>query len=163
MGKPVRPYGCYLVGMGLPIDKNGNGGISDYSRHDRKQDAFCRHPLLSSPVSSSLPSQEVHTVHRIKKKAVQENCSFLLLYALLNTTLHYAFFYFGLSHNAGARSAELNSMSVFTVVILACIFFKSDKDDVAKGIGLHHRIPRHPSLEPWRKESGSFTLPGRRV
>ena len=20
MGKPVRPYGCYLVGMGLPID-----------------------------------------------------------------------------------------------------------------------------------------------
>ena len=47
------------------------------------------------------------------------NVWFLLLYALLNTTLHYAFFYFGLSHNAGARSAILNSMSVFTVVILA--------------------------------------------
>lgn len=35
---------------------------------------------------------------------------FILLYSLLNTTLHYAFFYFGLSHNAGARSAILNSM-----------------------------------------------------
>ena len=44
----------------------------------------------------------------VKKKAVQENVWFLLLYALLNTTLHYAFFYFGLSHNAGARSAILN-------------------------------------------------------
>ena len=52
---------------------------------------------------------------------------FILLYALLNTTLHYAFFYFGLSHNQGARSAILNSMSVFTVVIFACLFFKSDK------------------------------------
>ena len=47
---------------------------------------------------------------------------YILLYSLLNTTLHYAFFYFGLSHNAGARSAILNSMSVFTVVIFACIF-----------------------------------------
>jgi len=28
------------------------------------------------------------------------NVWFLLLYALLNTTLHYAFFYFGRSHNA---------------------------------------------------------------
>ena len=68
-----------------------------------------------------------HREFGFKKKAVQENVWFLLLYALLNTTLHYAFFYFGLSHNAGARSAILNSMSVFTVVILACIFFKSDR------------------------------------
>ena len=64
-----------------------------------------------------------HRKFGFKKNAVW----FLLLYALLNTTLHYAFFYFGLSHNAGARSAILNSMSVFTVVILACIFFKSDR------------------------------------
>ena len=68
-----------------------------------------------------------HRKFGFKKKAVQENVWFLLLYALLNTTLHYAFFYFGLSHNAGARSAILNSMSVFTVVIFACIFFKSDR------------------------------------
>ena len=63
------------------------------------------------------------------------NIWFLLLYALLNTTLHYAFFYFGLSHNAGARSAILNSMSVFTVVIFACIFFKSDRMTWRKALG----------------------------
>lgn len=52
---------------------------------------------------------------------------FLLLYALFNTTFHYAFFYFGLSHSEGARAAILNTLSVFTVVILACLFFKSDR------------------------------------
>lgn len=51
---------------------------------------------------------------------------FLLLFTLLNTTLHYACFYIGLSHAPGARSAILNSLSVFSVVILACVFFKSD-------------------------------------
>ena len=76
-----------------------------------------------------------HRKFGFKKKAVQENVWFLLLYALLNTTLHYAFFYFGLSHNAGARSAILNSMSVFTVVIFACIFFKSDRMTWRKALG----------------------------
>ena len=52
---------------------------------------------------------------------------FLLLYALFNTTFHYAFFYFGLSHSEGARAAILNTLSVFTVVLLACLFFKSDR------------------------------------
>lgn len=52
---------------------------------------------------------------------------FILLYALLNTTLHYTCFYIGLSHAEGARSAILNSLSVFLVVILACLFFRSDR------------------------------------
>ena len=50
---------------------------------------------------------------------------YILAFALVNTTLHYAFFYFGLSHSEGARAAILNSMSVFMLVILACIFFES--------------------------------------
>lgn len=60
---------------------------------------------------------------------------FIIAYALMNTTLHYACFYFGLSHSAGSRAAILNSLSVFSVVILACIFFKSDKMTVRKVIG----------------------------
>lgn len=55
------------------------------------------------------------------------NWLFILLFSLLNTTLHYAFFYIGLSHSEGARASIINSLSVFLVVILACIFFKSDK------------------------------------
>ena len=60
---------------------------------------------------------------------------FLLLYALFNTTFHYAFFYFGLSHSEGARAAIINTLSVFTVVILACLFFKSDRLTTRKVIG----------------------------
>lgn len=60
---------------------------------------------------------------------------FLLLYALFNTTFHYAFFYFGLSHSEGARAAILNTLSVFTVVLLACLFFKSDKLTLRKILG----------------------------
>ena len=53
--------------------------------------------------------------------------AYLVAYALLNTTIHYAFFYIGLSHSEGARAAILNSLGVFTLVLLACAFFKSDK------------------------------------
>lgn len=60
---------------------------------------------------------------------------FIIAYALMNTTLHYACFYFGLSHSAGSRAAILNSLSVFSVVILACLFFKSDRMTVRKIVG----------------------------
>lgn len=85
---------------------------------------------------------------------------FILLYALLNTTLHYAFFYFGLSHNAGARSAILNSLSVFTVVILACIFFKSDKMTWRKASGCVIGFLGIMALNIGGKDSGSFTFMG---
>lgn len=60
------------------------------------------------------------------------NWWYLLLFALLNTTLHYACFYIGLSHSEGARAAILNSLGVFLLVLLACLFFKSDKLTIRK-------------------------------
>ena len=60
---------------------------------------------------------------------------YLVAYALLNTTIHYAFFYIGLSHSEGARAAILNSLGVFMLVLLACVFFKSDKLTPAKILG----------------------------
>lgn len=60
---------------------------------------------------------------------------YILLFSLFNTTLHYLFFYIGLSHAEGARSAIINSLSVFSVVILACVFFKSDKMTIRKILG----------------------------
>ena len=85
---------------------------------------------------------------------------FILLFSLLNTTLHYAFFYFGLSHNAGARSAILNSMSVFTVVIFACLFFKSDRMTMRKAIGCVVGFIGILALNLGGKDSGRFTLLG---
>lgn len=85
---------------------------------------------------------------------------FIMLFSLLNTTLHYAFFYFGLSHNAGARSAILNSMSVFTVVIFACMFFKSDRMTMRKAIGCVIGFVGILALNLGGKDSGQFTLLG---
>ncbi len=48
---------------------------------------------------------------------------YIMLFSLLNTTIHSTCFYIGLSLAPGARSAIVNSLSVFSVVILACIFF----------------------------------------
>ena len=60
---------------------------------------------------------------------------YLLIFALLNTTLHYTFFYIGMSHSPGARAAILNSSGTFLLVILACLFFKSDRLSLAKVLG----------------------------
>ena len=37
------------------------------------------------------------------------NWLYVLLFALVNTTLHYAFFYIGMSHSEGSRAAILNA------------------------------------------------------
>ena len=88
------------------------------------------------------------------------NALFLLLFALMNTTLHYACFYIGLSYSQGARAAILNSMSVFTLVILACIFFKSDKMTYRKMLGCVVGFAGILTLNVGSQESGAFTLLG---
>ena len=85
---------------------------------------------------------------------------FLLVYALLNTTLHYAAFYIGLSHSQGARAAILNSLSVFSLVILACLFFKSDKLTARKTLGCVIGFLGIMALNLDGEDSGAFTLLG---
>ncbi len=85
---------------------------------------------------------------------------YVLAFALVNTTLHYACFYFGLSHSAGSRAAILNSLSVFLVVIMACLFFKSDKMTVAKVAGCVLGFAGILTLNMGGGDSGSFTLLG---
>ena len=88
------------------------------------------------------------------------NALFLLLFDLMNTMLHYACFYIGLSYSQGARAAILNSMSVFTLVILACIFFKSDKMTYRKMLGCVVGFAGILTLNMGNQESGAFTLLG---
>ncbi len=85
---------------------------------------------------------------------------FVLLFTLLNTTLHYICFYIGLSHAPGARSAIMNSLSVFAVVILACIFFKSDRMNMRKLGGCLLGFAGIMILNTGGKESGALTLMG---
>jgi len=94
------------------------------------------------------------------KSSLLGSSLFLLLFTLLNTTLHYACFYIGLSHSQGTRAAILNSLSVFVLVLLACMFFKSDKLTIRKVIGCTIGFSGILSLNLGGAESGTFTLLG---
>ena len=85
---------------------------------------------------------------------------YVSFYGLLNTALHYAFFYIGLSHSAGARAAVLNSLGVFILVLLACIFFKSDKLTLNKVMGCVLGFAGVLALNAGGGESGGFTFMG---
>lgn len=85
---------------------------------------------------------------------------YILLFSLVNTTLHYMFFYIGLSHSEGARSAILNSLSVFIVVIMACVLFRSDRMTLRKVIGCIIGFAGILSLNMGGKDSGAFTFMG---
>lgn len=68
----------------------------------------------------------------IKKK---KDFSWLLLLALVNTTLHYMFSYIGLGNNTSARSTILDSMGGFFLIFLSSVFFEDDSLNLRKVIG----------------------------
>ena len=85
---------------------------------------------------------------------------FILAFALMNTTLHYFFFYVGMSHSEGSRAAILNSLSTFLVVLLACACFKSDKLTLRKILGCTVGFSGILALNLGGVESGQFTWLG---
>ena len=85
---------------------------------------------------------------------------FILAFALMNTTLHYLFFYIGMSHSEGSRAAILNSLSTFLVVLLACACFKSDKLTSRKILGCTIGFGGILTLNLGGAESGLFTWLG---
>ena len=85
---------------------------------------------------------------------------FILAFALMNTTLHYFFFYVGMSHSEGSRAAILNSLSTFLVVLLACACFKSDKLTTRKILGCVVGFSGILALNLGGAESGQFTWLG---
>lgn len=85
---------------------------------------------------------------------------FILAFALMNTTLHYFFFYIGMSHSMGSRAAILNSMSTFLVVLLACLCFKSDRMTLRKLLGCVIGFGGIMALNLGGADSGRFTWLG---
>ena len=131
--------------FGITPDMTGSKMLFDGIR-------FCLSGLIILAVAKA--------IHRPFALGKTSDSWYVLLFSLLNTTLHYAFFYFGLSHSEGARAAILNSMSVFTVVVLACMFFKSDRMTTRKITGCVIGILGVLALNLGGKESGHFTWLG---
>ncbi len=53
-----------------------------------------------------------------------KNFGWLLLFGLVNTALHYFFFYIGLSNCNGGKASIIDSLGTFWLIFLACIFFR---------------------------------------
>lgn len=85
---------------------------------------------------------------------------YVLAFSLLNTTLHYAFFYIGLSHSEGGRAAILNSLGVFLLVLLACLFYKSDRLTLRKVLGCGIGFLGVLVLNIGGGDAGAFSLLG---
>lgn len=74
-------------------------------------------------------------LNREKKKVETADYCWLVLFGIVNTALHYFFFYVGLSHCSGSRSAIFDSLSTFFLIVLACIFFKDEHMTWSKVLG----------------------------
>lgn len=60
----------------------------------------------------------------------------IVILALAQTTVHYYFFYVGVSFTTGAKSSIINSSSVFFSALLAHLFYMNDKVSARKGLGI---------------------------
>lgn len=69
---------------------------------------------------------------KVEQKSV---VAWLLLFALVNTALHYLFSYVGLGYLPSSRSTILDSMNGFFAIILSCIIFEDDKFSRFKALG----------------------------
>ena len=94
------------------------------------------------------------------KTSTKADWCFILAFALMNTTLHYFFFYVGMSHSEGSRAAILNSLGTFLVVLLACACFRSDKLTSRKMVGCVVGFGGILALNLGGAESGRFTWLG---
>ena len=64
-----------------------------------------------------------------------KNFAWILLFGLVNTSLHYMFAYMGLSNLASSRGAILDSMGGFFLIILSGLIYKEDKITSKKLLG----------------------------
>ena len=120
--------------------------------------------MLFAGIRFTISGLIILAISTLSKRSLQvrqaKDWGYILLFALLNTTIHYACFYIGLSHSEGSRAAILNSLGVFILVLLACIFFKSDKLTIRKIIGCAIGFIGILTLNLNGDESGQFSWLG---
>lgn len=63
--------------------------------------------------------------HRIDYKKI--NLKFIVILALIQTSLQYIFYYIGLSHVAGVKSSIIQSTNAFIVVLISAVLLPDDK------------------------------------
>ncbi len=154
---------AFLWGWAFPIVKLGFAEFQISTEMTGSKMLFAGIRFSVAGLIILLVARMAHRSFSLTKAAqtnIWESRLFLLAFTLLNTTLHYALFYIGMSYSLGSRAAILNSLSVFVLVILACMFFKSDKMTLRKAIGCTVGFAGILSLNLDGEASGSFSFLG---
>lgn len=79
---------------------------------------------------------------------------------LVHTSIQYFFFYIGLAHTTGVKASILNAAGVFITIILARIFYKSDKITMQKALGCIIGFSGIILINFHGLQSGDFTFKG---
>ena len=66
-----------------------------------------------------------HKEHRIDLKKI--NLKFIVIIALIQTSLQHIFYYIGLSHVAGVKSSIIQSTNAFIVVLISAVLLPDEK------------------------------------
>ena len=66
-----------------------------------------------------------HKEHRIDLKKI--NLKFIVIIALIQTSLQYIFYYIGISHVAGVKSSIIQSTNAFIVVLISAVLLPDEK------------------------------------
>ncbi|MGN0525142.1 DMT family transporter [Eubacterium sp.] len=74
-------------------------------------------------------------VNHTEKKISKSAWGWLLLFAIVNTSLHYLCSYIGLGYIPSARATIIDSMGSFLLIILSCIVFSDDRMGWNKVLG----------------------------
>ncbi len=125
MGKPVAFTAAISWGWAYPLIKMGMEEYQITADMTGSKMLFAGIRFFISGIIILAIARSSQREFRIQEESCSRECLVPSPLCTPQHHPHYAFFYFGLSHNAGARSAILNSMSVFTVVIFACIFLRA--------------------------------------
>lgn len=73
--------------------------------------------------------------HQRQKNINKNAWGWLLLFALVNTSLHYLCSYVGLGYIPSARGTIIDSMGSFLLIILSCVLFSDDRMSWNKVLG----------------------------
>ena len=92
---------------------------------------FGRSKLFSAKKSGSAQAASDREILINGKKGF----ALILLLGLVNTSLHYFFYYIGLSNQSGSRSAIIDSASSFILILAACAVFAEEHLTMRKIIG----------------------------
>lgn len=84
----------------------------------------------------------------------------ILAFGLINISLHYGFYYIGLSRLSGSRSAVIDSLSTFILIAISCILFKDEHFTVNKAVGCILGISGIITVNIGSGQDSAFSLGG---